>query len=260
MLFITNIANAGLYDATSGAALASFTKMESIMLDIDSKMTEVYAGTSAYPEVNIMADRKPKITIKGPEFSLGAAYRLLGASSTQGSATAVIMPAIEDAIVGSDGTVILAHTWSTTDATVSVIGIIDDASFAKVASAPTAGQYTIATVSTVTTVTFNTSDAGKTVRIFYNWESATGGSIDVATSAIPGVYTFKMAGKVGQNVNDPAKTAYDVAIVIKSMQLIGNMQFSFERQKASSNSLDISILDPGPGFKPISIRTTAAYN
>src|SRR5690348_4809237 len=170
MFFITNIVNAGLYHATSGIAQASFSKMESIMLDIDSKMTEVYAGTSAYPEVNIMADRKPKITIKGPEFSLGAAYRLLGATNTPGASTAVIMPAIEDKVIPAGGAVVLDHVWSTTDATITVIGIIDDASFSKVASAPTVGQFSVATSGT-TTVTFNTSDAGKAVRVFYNWDS-----------------------------------------------------------------------------------------
>jgi hypothetical protein len=257
--FITNVVNSALYDVNTGVAQASFSKLDSIVLDVDAKMTEVYTGQGAYPVVNILADRKPKIMLKGPEFSLGAAYRMLGATNTPASSTAMQVPAIEDYIIPAGGAVPLLKTQSTVDTVISVIGIIDDAAFAKVASAPTALQYSVATAGAVTTVTFNAADVGKTVRIFYSYDSSVGGQMDVSASAIPGIYTFKAVGKVLQNINDPAKTAYDVAIVIKSMQMIGNMAFSFERQKAGANSLDISILDPGPGFVPISIRPTAKY-
>lgn len=253
---ISNVVNAGLYDVATGQAYASFTKLDSITIDVDAKMQEVYGGSGAYPIVNILADRKPKISLKGPELSLAAAYRLLGANNVAATTGSPIqIPKIEDYTIPAGGTVTLNNTPSTVDTTITVIGVIDDTLFTKVASAPTQGQYSI----TGNTLTFNTSDVGKTVRVFYSVDSTTGGNIQIAANSIPGIYTFKATGKFLQNINDPQKTAYDIAFVIKSCQLTGNLQFNSERQKASAVSLDLDIIDPGNGFNPIEIRTTAKY-
>jgi hypothetical protein len=254
---ITNVGNAALYDPTTGAFVAGFSKLDSIQITIDSKMTEVYGGTSAYPLINILADRKPVIDLKGPEIPLGAYYRLLGATNTAADTSNPVQIPIVGALytIPADGTVTLNPAVSTVNTNVDVVDEVDGTVFEKVASAPTAGQFSISG----STLTFNTQDAGKTIRVYYDYDSTTGGNIGVSASAIPGIFTFKATAKYFQNVSDPAKTAYNISFVAHSCQLVGTLTPNMQRQQAASQSIQLNILDPGNGKNPVEIRTDAKY-
>lgn len=253
---ISNVGTAALVDVATGDVVADFSKLDSIDITIDSAMTEVYGGTAAYPMVNILKDRKPLVDLKGPELNLGAYYRVLGATNTAGaSGSPVQIFVAEDYVIPASGSLTLDHTPSTVKTNMTVKGIIDDQQFTSVASAPTAGQYSI----TGNTLTFDTSDAGTSVRVFYYYDSVSGSKFDVSSAAIPGVYQFIATAKYLQNVNDPAKTAYDIVFSARSTQLIGTLKVSMQRQQATAQSLQLNILDPGDGYDPVEISTSATY-
>jgi hypothetical protein len=253
---IGNIGNAGIFDPISGAMKGVFTRMESIILDVDSKLSEQYAGSGMYPVVNISADRKPKVTIKGPELPLGVAADILGANLTKATSGAPVqVPRIEEKVIDPTGKVTLDYPISATVTQVSVIGLIDGKIFTAAASAPTAGQFQTPT-NGATQIVFNTEDAGKIVAISYTFDSTTGGKIDIATTAIPGTYKF-IANAQLLNTVDQSKVP--IAFVVNMCQLTGNWQISEERQKLSQTNLDLTILDPGGGLPAISIIPTANF-
>lgn len=253
---ISNVGTAALVDVATGDVVADFSKLDSIDITIDSAMTEVYGGTAAYPMVNILKDRKPVVDLKGPELNLGAYYRILGATNTAGATgTPVQIFVAEDYVIPTSGSVTLNHTQSTVKTNMTVKGIIDDSPFTVAASAPTQGQYSISG----STLTFNTADAGTSVRVFYYYDSTSGSKIDVSSAAIPGVFQFIATAKYLQNVNDPAKTAYDITFTARSTQLIGTLKVSMQRQQATAQTLQLNILDPGDGYDPVEINTSAVY-
>lgn len=253
---IGNIGNAGLFDPVSGAARGFFSKMESIVLDVDSKMAEQYAGSGMFPIVNITADRKPKVTVKGPELPLGMASSILGANITKAqSGTPVQVPKIEEKTIDGSGKVTLDYPISATVLTVSVIGTLDGKVFTSAASAPTAGQYQTPAAS-ATQLTFNVADAGKVVTVAYTFDSVTGGKIDVMTTSIPGVHKFIANAKL---INTVDQSQVPIAFVVNACQMIGNWQISEERQKLSQTNLDLTVLDPGGSNPAISIIPTANF-
>jgi hypothetical protein len=256
VFFLTNVGSATIHHPVTDKMVARFSKLDSIMFDIDQKMSAVNAGSGAYPVTTIIADRAPKVELKGVEINLGAYYRLLGAINTpaaQGSPVQLYVT--EEHRIGSDGTVTLNYTPSTVKTTMDVYGLIDDAEFEQVASAPTQGQYSISG----NTLTFNTDDAGKAIVVGYFYDSTTGGEISIGTTSIPGTWRIRASGKWFQNESDPSKPYYNINFVANSCQFMGNLQITAERQKASSQTLDLQILDPGDGTDPIQIITEAKY-
>lgn len=259
-LIIPNIGLAVLLDPVTNAMKATFSKMESIMLDVDSKMTEVYGGAGSYTVANITADRKPKVSLKGPELPLTAASGLLGANTTTAATgSPVQIPIVKEYTIPAGGIVTLSggDTISATVTGISIMGALDGKPFTGVASAPTAGQYANPTGG-ATSITFNTSDAGKAIYMYYNIDSTTGGQIDIKANAIPGV--FKLVAQASViNTEDPAKALVPITFIAYNIQFIGNWQMSQERQKASATSLDLSVLDPGGNTPAISIVTAAKF-
>jgi hypothetical protein len=257
-LIIPNIGMSALLNPGTQQLEAAFTKMESIVLDVDSKLQEVYGGPGAYSVINIMADRKPKVTIKGPELPLTAAAGLLGANATVASSgSPVQIPLVEEYTISAAGTVTLNSPVSATATQISVIGALDGKPFTGVASAPTSGQYANPSAG-ATSVIFSTNDAGKPVIILYNTDSTTGGEIDIMPTSMPGVHKFIASAKV-VNTEDPNKALVPITFIVNACQFIGNWQISQERQKASATSLDLSILDPGGGKPAITIVTAAKF-
>lgn len=253
---IGNIGNAGLFDPVSGAMIGAFTRMESIVLNVDSKLSEQYAGSGMYPVVNISADRKPRVSIKGPELPLGVAAGILGANLTKAqSGSPVQVPMIEEKTIDPTGKVTLSYPISATVTQVSVIGLYDGKVFTGVASAPTAGQFQNPS-SGATQISFNSADAGKIVVVSYYYDSTTGGKIDILTTSIPGTYKFIANAKL---LNTIDQSQVPIAFVVNRCQLTGNWQISEERQKLSQTSLDLTILDPGGGLPAVSIIPTANF-
>jgi hypothetical protein len=257
-LIIPNIGNAVLLDPVTNAIKAPFTKMESIKLDIDGKLSPQYGGPGMYPIVNISADRAPKVTITGIELPLGAADELVGANITvaQGGSP-VQQPMVDYATIDATGKVTLSASISATVTAVSVMGALDGKLFTGVASSPTTGQY-INPSASATQITFNVGDAGKPVVIYYTTDITTGGKADVLTTSISPVVKFVAQGKV-INTEDPAKALVPITFVANACQMIGTWSVSMERQKASSNSIELQILDPGGNLPAISIYSAAKF-
>ncbi|WAH35048.1 hypothetical protein [Alicyclobacillus dauci] len=258
-LIIPNIGYSAALDPVSGGLLAVFTKMDSISMDVDGTLTPVYGGAGAYPIVNIMADRKPMVSLSGSETSLQASS-MLGANVTTASAsTKVQVPRIEELTIGADGTVNLPNgdTISATTTTIGVVGALDNKAFTSVASAPTTGEY-VTPVAGDAKVTFSTDDAGKAVVIYYTIDTSTGGQVDYQPSAVGKVVKFVASAKV-VNTEDPSQALVPITFVVNSCQFLGKWTLSQERQKASAPKLDLQILDPGGGKAAVSIITTAKF-
>jgi hypothetical protein len=135
----------------------------------------------------------------------------------------------------------------------TIFGDIDGTVFTL--GTPAQGQYSI----TGSVLTFNVADAGKVIRVYYDTDTAVGSTIGVSASAIPGIYTLKATARYLQNISDPAKTAYNISFVAYSVQLIGSLSVDMQRQSATSQSIQLDILDPGNGKNPVEIRTNAKY-
>ncbi|GMA50128.1 hypothetical protein GCM10025857_14850 [Alicyclobacillus contaminans] len=257
-LIIPNVGNAVLLDPVTGAIKAPFTKMDSIKLDIDGKLTPVNAGPGMYPIVNISADRAPKVTLQGSELPLAAASALTGANVTVAASGSAVQQAMVDYLtVAADGTLTLTSPISEIVTTVSIMSVSDGKLFQGVASSPTAGQYQNPSGGE-STLTCSTADAGKSVVVSYTTDITTGGKIDVLTTSIPGSYKLVAQGKV-VNSEDPSKKFVPITFVVNSCQMIGTWSMSMERQKASSNSVELNVLDPGGNLPAISIITQAKF-
>lgn len=257
-LIIPNIGNSAICDANTGAIKAPITKMDSIKLDVDGKLTPVYGGSGMFSIVNISADRAPKVTLQGPELPLAAASTLLGATTTvAASGSPIQQDAIDVKTIPSGGVVPLDNTVSATVTTASVVSVKTGKAYTGVASAPTTGQY-INPAASATSITFNTSDAGDVVMIKYTTDTTTGGKVDFGTSTIQGAYKFVAQGKV-VNTEDPSKALVPITFVVYSAQFIGQWSASMERQKASANSIELSVLDPGGSNPAVTIITQAKF-
>jgi len=182
---IPNIGLSALLDPVTQALEGVFSKMDSVVLDVDGKLTPVYGGSGMYSIVNISADRKPKVTLKGPEIPLTPGSKILGANQTVAAAgTPVQIPLPEEYTIPSTGIVTLNNPISATVISTSVMGALDGKLFTTVASAPTTGQY-VTPIASATTITFAVADAGKAIYIFYSFDSTTGGQIDVLPTSVP---------------------------------------------------------------------------
>jgi hypothetical protein len=258
-LIIPNVGKSAVFDPVSGALLAVFTKMDSVSVDIDGTLTPIYGGSGAYPIVNIMADRKPTVSVKGSEASLQVATTLGATVTAAVSGTPVQIQRIEEVTIGAGGTTPLPNgdVISATVTTLNVVGALDNKGFTGVASAPTAGQF-VNPIAGASSLTFNTADAGKAVVIVYSIDSITGGEVDYAPTAVSKVVRFVAAAKV-INTEDPSQALVPITFVVNSCQFMGKWTLSQERQKASATQLDLNVLDPGGGKPAVSIMTAAKF-
>ncbi len=257
-LIIPNIGMSALQDPVTSALRAVFSKMESITLDIDSKLNPQYGGSGMYAIAYTSADRKPKVTVKGIEIPLAAASTILGATATVASVgTPSQIPIVEEYTIPANNIVTLNNTISATVIAISVQGALDGKLFTGVASAPTAGQF-ITPAASATQVTFNASDVGKAVFISYTTDTTTGGHVDVTASSVPNPQKFVAQAKV-VNTEDSAGALVPVTFVVPKCIFVGSWQVSQERQKASSTSLDLEIMDPGGNQPAIQIFTAAKF-
>lgn len=258
-LIIPNIGKSAIFDPVSGAMLAVFTKMDSVSVDVDGTLTPIYGGSGAYPIVNIMADRKPSVSVKGSEVSLQVSSVLGATVTTAASGTPVQIPMIDEFTIGAGGTVALpsGQAISATVIAISVVGALDNKAFTGVASAPTTGQF-ITPVASAASLTFNATDAGKAVVIAWTIDSTTGGEVDYAPTAVSKVVKFVANAKV-INTEDPAQLLVPITFVVNSCQFMGKWTLSQERQKASATQLDLIVLDPGGGKPAVSIMSAAKF-
>lgn len=256
-LIVPNIGMSALL-TPAGVIEAVLSKMDSVVLDIDGKLTPVYSGAGMYSIINISADRKPKVSLKGPEVPLTAAAGLLGAQTTVAAAGAPVqIPIVEEYTISAAGTVTLLNPLSATVFTIAVIGMLDGKPFSPIASAPTTGQF-VTPAANATTITFSVTDANKPIAIQYTMDSTTGGSISILPTSIPGIHKFIANAKV-VNTEDSTGALVPISFVVMKCQFIGNWQISQERQKASSTSIDLDILDPGGGLPAIQIITGSKF-
>jgi hypothetical protein len=257
-LIIPNIGLSGLYDPATSALRSVFSKMDSVVLDIDSKMNPIMGGQGMYAIAYGSADRKPKVSVKGVDIPLSAFSTLTGGANTiAASGSPIQIPMMEEYTISSAGTITLNNVLSATAITVSILGAQDGKAFTGVASAPTTGQY-ITPIASATSITFNTTDANKAVYISYTTDSTTGGSVSVTATSTPIAQKFIAQAKV-VNTEDPNGALVPVTFVVPKCLFVGNWQVSQERQKASSTSIDLDIMDPGGNQPAILIYTAVKF-
>jgi len=259
-LIIPNIGVASFNDPGTGVPRGFFSKMDSFVLDGDFKLTPQYGGAGMSPIAYTSADRKSKLSMKGLEVPLNVASTIVGGSNTIAAVGSLVQIPINKVYTIPTGGVLDltdGDAISATVTTVYVTGASDNKPFAGVASAPTAGQF-INGVASATTITFNTADADKVVYVSYTIDTSTGGAIHATASSMPNTQKLIISGKI-LSTEDPNSALVPITIVIPKSIFVGSWQVEMARQKASSTSIDLELMDPGGTTDLFTIYTAAKF-
>lgn len=248
---IDDISNAALYDLTSGDPIAFFERLAKMTIAIDAKQDRVYGGTSKYSFHLTEKDAESSVQIENVLMDFNELQAATGAETTTGS---MVLPTFEKKTVDAiAGTVTLTHAAALVAASERVIVITKGLTnsgkkLTRVASAPTADEYTIASG----VITFgDTVLKGKEVRVFYDYTATNKESLSITTTTKNKPYKFVAIGKA---FDDETNEYFDVTIIIYKSQLLGTFTIDQQRKNATSNTLDLAILDANrPDGKVIEI-------
>lgn len=237
---VDDISNAALFDMTTGDLVAFFEKLKKMTISIDAKQTEQFAGTSPYAFHLTQQDASSKVTIENAMLDYNQLIVATGATLTSG---ANVTPTWEKLTVLAGPTITL--TKGATMVLLSDRIVVVSKSHAnagvqlsRVASAPTALQYTISPVGVI--VFGDSTLVGKDVRIFHDYTATAADVASVTTNTKNKPYKFVAYGKA---FDDELNASFDVTIVIYKAQMLGTFMIDQQRKSATSNSLDLAVLD-----------------
>jgi len=237
---IDDISNAALYDLTNGDPIAYFERLQKMTITIDAKQDRVYGGTSKYAFHLTEKDAESAIQIENAILDYNEVIAATGATATVGERE---VPYFEKLTVGSDSTVTLTHKDKMISESEKVIvvtkGLANSGKQLKrVAAAATADEYSIA----AGVITFGDDGLkGKDVRVFYDYTSAaTAESLAITTKTKNKPYKFVA---IGRAFDDELNEYFDVTIIVYKAQLLGTFTIDQQRKNATSNTLDLAVLD-----------------
>jgi hypothetical protein len=238
---VDDISNAALFDLTTGDPVAFFDKLKKMTLNIDAKQQRQYGGTSKYAFHLTEQDAESAVQIENAELDFNQLIAATGATVANGASVA---PWTEKLTVQAGPTATLTKAANLVASSERIV--VDSKShvnagvqLSRVGSAPTALQYTIA----AGVITFGDATlVGKDVRVFYDYNATTAAVASVKTSTKNKAYKFVAYGKA---LDDDTNTVIDVAIIIYKTQMLGTFSIDQQRKTATSNSLDLAILDAG---------------
>lgn len=234
---VDDISNAALFDLTTGDPKAFFEQLGKMTITIDAKQQRVYGGTSKYSFHLTEQDAESAVSIENAVLDYNQLEAATGATISKGAVTVPFQE--KKTVVGT--TVTLSKTPLTLTERVMVVskdhtnaGVL----LTRVASAPTATQYSIAAgVITFGDATLN----GKDVRIFFDYTSAATAEVaSVTTTTKNKPYKFVAYGKAW---DDELNQTIDVTIIIYKTQMLGTFTIDQQRKSATTNSLELAVLD-----------------
>ncbi|WP_274362755.1 hypothetical protein [Paenibacillus thermotolerans] len=241
-LVIDDISDAALFDLTTGDPAAVFERLQQLNFQIPVNQTRVYGGTSRFAFHLTQQDSEGSVTATNAVLDFNQLKMATGADVTTGSQ---VVPTMEKHTVdAAAGTVTLKKASSLVADSEKVLiatkGLTNSGKILeRVASAPTADQYSIA----AGVITFgDTNLKGKEVRVFYDYTATSAERASLRTSTKNKAYRFQAYGKV---YDDELDKMVDVAIVIYKTQMLGTFSIDQQRKTATTNSFELAILDPG---------------
>jgi hypothetical protein len=236
---VDDISEAALYDLTTGDPAAFFEKLKKMTITIDAKQQREYGGTSRFAFHLTEQDSESGIQIENALLDYNQLVVATGATIATGS---TVVPTWEKLTVLTGSTFTLSKAASMVVGTEKIIistkGLTNSGlQLAMVASAPTAGQYTI-TAGVV--VLGDTSLVGKDVRVFYDYTATSAEVASVTTTSKNKAYKFVARGRA---YDDELNVYFDVVVIVYKSQMLGTFTIDQQRKSATSNSLDLAVLD-----------------
>mgnify|MGYP001323086182 CR=1 FL=1 len=237
---VDDISNAALFDLTTGDPMAYFERLNKMTINIDAKQQRVYGGTSKYSFHLTEQDAESGIQLENAVLDFNQLIAATGADISTGSKA---VPKTEKFAVLTGATATLSKGSSliaTSDKL--VVASKDHASagmqLSRVASAPTAQQYSITAQGVITFG--DTTLIGKTIRAFYDYTATNATSAAVKTTTKNKAYKFVAYGKA---IDDETNTPFDVVIIVHKSQMLGTFSLDQQRKTATANSLELAVLD-----------------
>jgi hypothetical protein len=250
---VDDIANAALFDLASGDPVAFFERLKKMTITIDAKQQREYGGTSKFAFHLTEQDSESGVQIENAVLDYNQLIAATGATLATGS---TVIPFQEKITVQTGPTVTLTKAASMVATSERIIvatkGLTNSGlQLTRVASAPTAGQYSIA----AGVVTFGDATlVGKDVRAFYDYTATSAETASVVTTTKNKPYKFVAYGKA---FDDELNTYFDVTVIIYKTQMLGSFTIDMQRKSATTNTLDLAVLDGGrPDGKVIDIIAT----
>lgn len=236
---VDDISNAALFDLGTNDPVAFFDRLNKMTIGIAANQQRVYGGTSKYAFHLAEQDAESNVQLENAVLDYNQLIAATGATTFTGE---TVVPHVEKLIV-TGVTATLSKGAKLVSLSEKVIVASKDhanagAQLTRVASAPTALQYSI-TAAGVITLGDNTL-TGKDIRVFYDYTAPNASVASVKTTTKNKAYKFVAYGKA---VDDETKVAFDCIIVIYQAQMLGTFSIDQQRKTATANTLDLAILD-----------------
>ena len=231
-VFVDQVTQVQVFNISTGALLGNFNKLQKVSFNVSVNQQGVHGGNSGYPIYMLDGDKDSKISLEGVSLSLSLLQLLTGGTFTSGSTT---VPSTETITIAATNTLVQTPV-ALSDA---VYFKTDLTPLTRVASAPTAGQYSIAT----NVLTFNAADVGKEAIVVYDYTAAGGEVIAILNNSKS--TPFKLIAHATVKQDDISTTDVPIRIVAYKCQLVGSFNLDFQRKQASTQTAELTLLDAG---------------
>lgn len=245
---VDDISEAGLYDPNNNDPVAYFEKLKKITISIDAKQQRQYGGTSKYAFHLTEQDSESSIQLENAVLDYNQLKAATGASTSTGS---TVIPWSEKLTVQTGATVTFTKGAMLVEKSERIIvatkGLPNSGKkLERVASAPTALQYSITDKGVVT---FGDSEiVGKDVRVFYDFTTTAAETLSLTTGTKNKPYKFVAQGKA---FDDELDVYFDVIIIVYKSQLLGTFTIDQQRKSATTNTLELAVLDANRSDKKV---------
>ncbi|ANY70410.1 hypothetical protein BBD42_30870 [Paenibacillus sp. BIHB 4019] len=243
---VDDISDAALFDENENP-VGFFDRLNKMTIAIDAKQQRVYGGTSKYAFHLTEQDAESGIQLENAVLDYNMLLAATGAELTNGQA---VVPFFEKLTVLSDSTVTITKGADMVANSDRVIVVSKDhvnagKKLERVAATPTALQYTVA----AGIITFGDATlAGKDVRVFGDYNSATASGASITTTTRNKAYKFVAYGRA---LDDDTNEWFDVVVIIYKAQMLGTFSIDQQRKSATSNSLELAVLDANRADKKV---------
>jgi hypothetical protein len=226
--------------------VAYFERLSKLTLTIAAPQQRQYGGTSKYAFHLTEQDAESSIQIENALLDLNQLVAATGAEISTGS---MVIPRVEKLTVLTGATVTLTNGATLVEGSEKIVVATkgqtnSGAQLTRVASAPTALQYSITSSGVVTLG--DTTLVGKDIRVFYESTSANGTAASVKTDTKNKAYKFVAYGRA---LDDETGNWFDCVIIVFKSQMLGSFVVDQQRKTATTNSIELAILDPNRSDK-----------
>ncbi len=233
----------GTVTPSASTMIAGNGTVQSIAANVNIATTELADGNSDWPMGVYDTGKNGQITVTMSSFQPELYAALIGAA-VEDEVNAGMWSAEEEHSVPSESpyTATLAHAYNGTG-TIVIVG--EDASpYAKVASNPSTGQFSVSS----NTVTFHSADAGKEVLVTYEWDADTAKKISLPTSGSRPVVQAIISTEA---VDEDEISTYDANIIVDKCKASGDVNQPVQQREGQTWSFTLRVLKPRSGYNPV---------